>query len=69
MLTQVEKTTKRGALCSSRLTKYYSGDQIKLRWAGYVARIGERSGAYTVLVWRPQGRNHLEDQSVDGSII
>jgi len=25
------------------LTKYYSGDQIRMWWAGYVARMGERS--------------------------
>jgi hypothetical protein len=30
----------------------------RLRWAGYVARIGERKGAYRVLVERP-GRRRL----------
>ena len=27
----------------------------KMRWAGHVARIGHRSGAYRVLVGRPEG--------------
>jgi hypothetical protein len=28
----------------------------RLRWAGYVARMGERRGAYRVLVGKPEGR-------------
>ena len=40
-----------------------------LRWAGHVARMGERRGAYTALVGKPEGRNHLEDPGVDGRII
>jgi hypothetical protein len=28
----------------------------KLRWAGYVARMGERRGAYRALVGKPEGR-------------
>jgi hypothetical protein len=31
----------------------------RLRWAGYVARIGERRGAYRVLVGKPEGRRPL----------
>jgi hypothetical protein len=27
-----------------------------MRWAGYVARIGERRGVYRILVGRPEGR-------------
>jgi len=34
-------------------------------WEGHVARIEER-GIYSILVGRPEGRNYLEDQSVDG---
>ena len=41
----------------------------RLRWAGHVARIGERRGAYRVLVGKDEGGNHLEDPSVDGRII
>jgi hypothetical protein len=41
----------------------------RLRWAGHVARMGERRGACRVLVGKPDGRNHLEDRGVDGRII
>ena len=56
----MEKTTKRGALCAVPLTKYHSGDQIKkTRRAGHVACMGDRRGAYRVLVRRPEGRRPL----------
>ena len=29
------------------------------RWAGHVARMGERRGAYRALVWKPEGRRPL----------
>jgi hypothetical protein len=41
----------------------------RLRWAGHVARMGERRGAYRALVGKPERRNHLEDPGVDGRII
>jgi hypothetical protein len=28
----------------------------RMRWAGHVARLGERRGAYKVLVGRPEGK-------------
>jgi hypothetical protein len=31
----------------------------RMRWAGYVARMGEGRGAYRVLVGRPEGRRPL----------
>jgi hypothetical protein len=31
----------------------------RLRWAGHVARMGERRGAYRVLVGKPEGRRPL----------
>jgi hypothetical protein len=40
-----------------------------MRWAGHVARMGEGTGAYRILVGRPEGRNQLEDPGVDGRII
>jgi hypothetical protein len=40
------------------LTKYYLGDQIKRNvMGGHVARMGRES----VLVWKPEGKNHLGD--------
>jgi len=32
----------------------------RMGWAGYVARMGERIGAYRVLVGKPEGRRPLE---------
>jgi hypothetical protein len=32
---------------------------IRIRWAGYVARMGERRGAYRILVGRLEGRRPL----------
>jgi hypothetical protein len=40
----------------------------KMRWAGHVARLGEGSGVYRVLVGRPRGKNHWEDLGVGGRI-
>ena len=28
-----------------------------MRWAGHVARLGERGGVYRVLVWKPEGKS------------
>jgi len=30
-----------------------------MRWVGYVARMGDRRGAYRVLVVRPEGKRSL----------
>jgi hypothetical protein len=38
----------------------------RMRWAGHVARMGEGRKVYRVLVGKPEGKNHLEDQGVDG---
>jgi hypothetical protein len=38
----------------------------RMRWAGHVARMGEGRNVYRVLVGKPEGKNHLEDQGVDG---
>jgi hypothetical protein len=39
------------------LTKYSSGDQTaKIEMAGHVACMGDRRGAQTVLVGKPEGR-------------
>jgi hypothetical protein len=40
----------------------------RLRWAGHVARMGERRGAYRTLVGKPEGRRPF-DVGVDGRII
>jgi len=41
----------------------------RMRWAGHVARMGERRGAYRILVGKPEERDRLEDPDIDGRII
>jgi hypothetical protein len=41
----------------------------RMRWAGHVAHMGEKRGAYRILVGRPEEGDHLGDPGVDGSII
>jgi len=41
----------------------------RIRWAGHVARMGERRDVYRVLVGEPEGQNHFEDPGADGRII
>ena len=40
-----------------------------MKWVGYVARIGDRRGAYRVLVGIPDGIAHLEDLAINGRRI
>jgi len=42
---------------------------IRMRWAGHVARMGERRGVYGVLQGNLSERDHLGDPGVDGRII
>jgi hypothetical protein len=37
-----------------------------MRWAGHVTRIGEERKLYKVLVGKPKGKRHSEDQGIDG---
>jgi hypothetical protein len=39
-----------------------------MRWAGHVARMGEEIKLYKVLVGKPEGGDHLEDQGVGGNM-
>jgi hypothetical protein len=42
----------------------------KMKWAGNVARIGEKRGAYMVFVGvHLRERSHLENPGIDGKII
>jgi hypothetical protein len=38
----------------------------RMRWAGHVARIGEGRKVYRVLVGKPERKDSLKDQGVDG---
>jgi hypothetical protein len=46
-------------LHNKELYALYSVQIRRLRWAGHVARMGERIGAYRVLVGKPEGRRPL----------
>jgi hypothetical protein len=35
-----------------------------MRWARHVARIGDMRTAYRILVGKPEGKDHWEDQGV-----
>jgi hypothetical protein len=35
-------------------------------WAGHVARMGQERKVYRVLLGKSEGKNHSEDQGVDG---
>jgi hypothetical protein len=61
-----EVTGKWRRLHNNELYALYSSRNIirviksrRLRWAGHVARIGEKRGAYRVLVGKPEGRRPL----------
>jgi hypothetical protein len=41
----------------------------RMRWAGHVARMGKKRGAYRILMGILEGRHHLGDPGVDGRII
>ena len=41
----------------------------RIGWAGHVARMGNKRGAYWVLMVRPEQRDYLEDLDIDGRII
>jgi hypothetical protein len=52
------------------LTQYCSGDQIEKNVMGPTCgTYGERRDVYRVLVGKPEGKRHVEDQGVDGRII
>jgi hypothetical protein len=40
-----------------------------MRWAGHVARMGEKKDVYRVWWGNLKERDHLEDPGVDGRII
>jgi hypothetical protein len=38
----------------------------RMRWAALVARMGKGRNVYKVLLRKPEGKDHLKDQGVDG---
>jgi hypothetical protein len=41
----------------------------RMRWAGHVARMGEKRNAYRILVRKPEGKRALGRQNVGGWTI
>jgi hypothetical protein len=41
----------------------------RVRWAGHLARMGEKRNVYRILVEKPEVRDHCEDQDVGGWTI
>jgi hypothetical protein len=63
-------------LHNEELNDLYSSPNIirvikwrRMRWAGRVARMGKKTGAYRILVRRPEGRRPLGRPGVDVRII
>ena len=63
-------------LHNEKLCALYSSPNIirvintrRMRLAGHIARMGDRRGAYRVLVEIPERRKHLEDPGADRSIL
>jgi hypothetical protein len=68
-----EVTGEWGKMHNGELHNFYSSADIimqtksrRMRWAGHVARMGEGRNLYRVLVGKPEGTAHLEDQGIDG---
>jgi hypothetical protein len=64
--TESVKTFRNGYTIILRQDALYSSPNIirvmksrRLRWAGHVARMGARRGAYRALVGKPEGRRPL----------
>jgi hypothetical protein len=63
-------------LHNKELNYLYSSPKIvwviksrRMRWAGHIARMGERRGVHGVLVGKLRESDHLGDPGVDGIII
>jgi len=63
-------------LHKKKLNDLYSSPNIiraiksrRMRWAGHVACMEEKRGAYRVLVGKPEGKRPLEKTRLDGRII
>jgi len=71
-----EVTREWRKLHNEELNHLYSSPRIvrviksrRMRWAGNVARMGERRGAYRILVGNLTERGHLGDPGLDGTIV
>jgi len=67
---------ERKRLHKEELNDLYSSPNIsrviksrRMRWAGHVARMGEKRGVYRVLLGKPEGKRPLGRPRLDGWII
>ena len=58
---------RNGLYCSPNIIRMIKSR--RMRWVGHVAQMGDRSGAYRVLVGDLRDRDHLEDLGIGGRII
>jgi hypothetical protein len=42
---------------------------MRMKWVGHVARMGQMTNAYKILVGKPEGKRLSEELGVDGKII
>jgi hypothetical protein len=68
-----EVTGEWGKLHEEELNDLYSSPDIirvirsrRIKWKEHVICMGNRRGAYRVLVGKPEGKNNLEEPGVDG---
>jgi hypothetical protein len=66
-----EVTGKWRKLHSTELRDLYSSPSIiriiksrRMRWAGHVARMGEKRKAYTLLVGKPEGKGPIPNKNI-----
>jgi hypothetical protein len=71
-----EVTGERRKLHDEELHDLYSPPDIirviksrRMKWAGHVARLGERRGVYRFWLGDLRERDHMEDQDIDGRTI
>jgi hypothetical protein len=73
---RAEVTGEWGKLHNEELNDLYCLPNIvrvvkskRMRWAGYVVRMGEERGVHRVLVGKPEGRKPLGRPRNNGSVI
>jgi hypothetical protein len=58
--------TRSFVICILRQVHIIRIIKSRMRWASHVTRMGEKRNAYRLLVGKPEGKNHYEDQDVGG---
>jgi hypothetical protein len=57
-----------GLYSSPSIVRVIKARRMRMRWVGYVARMGEVRGAYNILLGKREGRRPREDLGIDGRI-